>query len=93
MMARRWAAVKVRVARPESRISPFGPVMILEIDPSQASILAASPEITVPNPRVAPGAPAAWVRVANGELLCGRHHRHTHHHDRDQTGTDPPDDP
>jgi hypothetical protein len=57
MMARRWAAVKVRVARPESRIWPSGPVMILEMEPSQASILAASALITVPNPSVAPPAP------------------------------------
>jgi hypothetical protein len=49
--------------------------------------------------------PAAWcdihhkthwadggpTSIDNGELLCGRHHRHTHHHD--QTGTDPPDHP
>jgi hypothetical protein len=49
--------------------------------------------------------PAAWcdihhkthwadggpTSIDNGILLCGRHHRHTHHHH--QTGTDPTDDP
>jgi hypothetical protein len=49
--------------------------------------------------------PAAWcdihhkthwadggpTSIDNGILLCGRHHRHTHHHN--QTGTDPPDNP
>jgi hypothetical protein len=49
--------------------------------------------------------PAAWcdihhkthwadggpTSIDNGILLCGRHHRHTHHHN--QTGTDPPDHP
>jgi hypothetical protein len=48
MIARRCAAVKLRVALPESRICPSGPVMILEIEPSQPSIRAAAPEITVP---------------------------------------------
>ena len=49
--------------------------------------------------------PAAWcdnhhkthwanggpTSIDNAILLCGRHHRHTHHHN--QAGTDPPDDP
>jgi hypothetical protein len=48
MIARRCAAVNVLVARPESRISPFGPVMIREMLPSQPSIRAAAPLITVP---------------------------------------------
>jgi hypothetical protein len=36
MIARRCAAVNVRVVRPESRISPAGPNTILAISASQA---------------------------------------------------------
>jgi hypothetical protein len=56
-------AVKVRVALGESRICPSGPVMIGEMEPSQARVRAASAEMTVPNPNVAPGAQAARIRV------------------------------